>query len=149
MTFGGGGGHDSRYQVGILQADINTDNNTTLKDVVSLPVSANTIYLIKIRIQFTSNPTADFKSVVSIPSGATGHRMNGGWNIANTNAPSLITVIYFQSVSDSQRKHLEWWGVLQVGSTAGNIILQMAQTTSNAGPTDCHVGTMLEILHVE
>lgn len=130
-------------------------------DQLVLAVAANTTYEFVCQVAYDGNSTADIKLGFTFPASATmdyyasGYGIGVGaqfslWSFVAGGAAGLGTVSpsQMQGFSDETATSLtaiRLYGILQVGSTAGNLQLQWAQNTSNAVATRVLAGSYLKL----
>ena len=130
-----------------------TNNTMTNDDVLSLAVEANATYELRAWLGFNGGTTGDFRVGWSIPSGAT---LNWTpYQQPNTNSTTVGTIITDRSgtgvsqagggAGGSTIMTCLAEGTLRVGSTAGSIVLQWAQDTTNATPTILKADSFIEL----
>lgn len=124
-----------------------TTSSTLLDDAeLALPVAAGGIYRIRFVIYASSaSATPDLKTAWDAPVGASGSKFVQGPTdtaanfISRTNTTmrasghQIATAITYQL--DTAAVGIEEEGIVTIGSTAGNIRLQIAQNTANATGT--------------
>jgi len=142
------GGSGLTFARVVKSVDEIVNNSSTLQDDDELlfTPTVNKIYFIMLFLFNSSNSTADFKGLCSIPTGATSTRMfeNGIWrelptlqatesstNIEQTNN---VSTAVFTSASYQR---------LVMGATAGNFIWQWAQRTATVFDTKLLAGSTL------
>lgn len=129
-------------------------NNSTVfvnDDTLVLAVEANSTYVYKLILAYSSNTTADFKWTFSGPAGfggqgnvfyldptSGGYSTIGAYAVASTRAVSGAGV-----VAQSEEN-----GVLTVAGTAGNFRVTWAQNTANATDTVVKIGSFMQLLKV-
>ncbi len=131
------------------QADETVNNSTTYQnddEVFISGLAANTRYFAWLHLVYTSGATPDLKHQVVMPAGATWvnagvlYMPTGSATTAYTATPGSgpNTVGGNGSAFTS-----DMFGPLNIGATAGDIILQWAQNTLNASNTVVNAGTCL------
>lgn len=127
--------------------DLTRPSTTTLADDpdMQFAVEANTVYEVLFDIYYAGLDAADFKTAWSVPSGAGGLKWVLGASstaAANANADDVnmrvgvhgfaTPINYGCPRNGTNQQHFQEGAILTVGSTAGSVILQWAQVTSNA-----------------
>jgi len=123
------------------------DTDTTLRDDSELffTPTINNIYHIMVIIDYRSASNADWKYVVTVPSGATAKKWVGNWNpdtdrFADTWTDVSPTVDGVGVAIDSW---VQMMGILVMGSTAGDFNFQWGQVTSQATDTTVMAGSLM------
>lgn len=137
----------------ILSSDFNnTQSNTTLENVtgVSFPLAANVRYAFEALVVYRSGTTPDFKAAFTVPAGATVHYKSVATG-ATASEPTTASLVINASAGtvaaegDSADRSIMFFGHVSNGSTAGNLQLQSAQSTSDASATTTKAGTWLRV----
>lgn len=122
----------------IKKADESIQSTTTLQDddELTVAISASTNYFVVVYLFLTSASNADLKYAFSVPSSPTDSMkiLSGDWScITDQNALPITTV---QSITTTGSDvTVQVFGTLINGATAGNLVFQWAQTTSQASDT--------------
>lgn len=111
-------------------SDISLNDDTDLQ----FPVEANEKYAVLLIAHVVSPTAADLVYDFSVPSGAS---KAIGRNENDTNTGSQVYA------TSGAREILTISAVIEVGSTAGTVIFQHAQSGSNAGSTGLYEGSMM------
>lgn len=125
---------------GVKSADQITHNNTYINDPdMRFAVAANSIYEFRVFIRFSSPTGADFQSSFTVPAGA-GARLcrvgiSSGGAVVVSNPFTDASNITSQGSGAGTEQCTNLFGTLFTASTAGNLIFQWAQVTTNAGNT--------------
>lgn len=151
------------FVVARCTTDVTKNASTTLGDVtgLGLSVAANATYALDGWIYFESNPTADIKFALTLPSGSTGVMGFYGPNLATAPVVNQERInyvdmgVYSATASatygiggDDEFTGSVWVtaqprGVITTSSTAGTIQVQFAQNTSNASNTKVKAGSWM------
>ena len=135
--------------------DESVANSTTLQDDDDLitALKANTVYQIEGRIHVESaSATPDFKYAFSIPTGSTisltgfGAEKAGAFFATDQHLDLEENTI---ALNAGVHSYLNFWGIVETNSTAGNIKLQWAQNASNATATILGKLSSIEIWEIE
>jgi cytochrome b len=119
-------------------------NNTLANDdVLTLAVEANAVYNLHAWLGFTALAAADFRAGWSVPAGSTlqwtPYTQNGGAASTVggviTDRSSAATAQTSGGIGAGNIMTMLIFGTLRIGATAGSIILQWAQDTTNATGT--------------
>lgn len=135
----------------IVDADQTVTNSATLVTVpqLTIPVGINERVLFRYTIFYTSTATGDLKYRVDVPASPTLYRL-ATENVADDVAAEVTSVITAEADSTALLATgvngvLHMSGVLQNGSTAGNVIFQFAQNTATASQSAIiRAGSFLE-----
>lgn len=125
---------DPRIKVVVKSADEIVNNSAVLQNDndLLLAVGANSVWWFEFFVIHTTDSTRDLTLAVTGPAGSTivwGHP-------ASTTAPNKVGGSDIDVVSGSGAgRNYRIWGVAAIGSTAGNIQLQWAQTVAGAVDT--------------
>lgn len=119
---------------------------------LSVPVLANTVYSFELYGLYQAGATGQFKVQVTMPAGATMEA--GSWHYdPGTDewapiATALASPAQFVTglVGTGNNLPFKLRGSVHVGATAGNVVLQWAQTTSNATATILRKGTWMKLV---
>jgi len=139
---GGGGGFTTVFKT----ADESITSDTTLTDDTDLQFDPDisSTFAIQTMISFKTDTTPDFKYNFSIPSGATGDRIDGGWAGGTfETVTSLWTGQELPTVAGTQTFFFNHIGYLITDTTAGTFAFQWAQQTSSATPTTVNQGSWM------
>jgi hypothetical protein len=138
-------------------SDTNRAATTTFTDDpdLSITVEANAQYRVEFLIHYSSVAAAGFKTLWTVPSGATGLRACWGVDISPTSTSNptgdgrwgihafATTVNY--GTRDGTNQVMAWETGDLVTTSAGTLALQWAQTTSNASSTRVAARSYLRI----
>jgi len=141
---GGGGGSGNTFARVVKKAIQTIQSSTTLQDDDELlfTPTINKIYSGLFLIRMTSGTVPDFKYAMTVPTGAVGSR--GGGTMSSSIDVSGNDVTNSQTVAmASGLRALAIPFELQMSSTAGNLVLQWAQSTSDASDTSVNIGASL------
>lgn len=134
-------------------ADLTRASTVTPTDdpEMQFEVEANTAYEVQFDIYYSGLDAADFKCNWTVPSGTTGVRWvlgpasnaaaNADANDINMRAGShgFATVIgYGCSRNGTNQQHFAEGAIVNVGATAGSLVFQWAQVTTNATGSTRH-----------
>ena len=120
----------------IVDADQTVTNSATLVTVpqLTLPIGTNERVLFRYTIFYTSTATGDFKYRVDVPTSPTLYRLgvetfaaDGSATVASTLSAEADGTVLFAASTDG---FIRLNGILQNGSTAGQVIFQFAQNTA-------------------
>jgi len=135
--------------VGVKSADQVTSSHTTLINDADMrfAVAANSLYEFHAYVRFASPTGGDWKSSFTVPAGASAHFQRLGRDISG-NFAGDSEWLDTDSVTSQGRgagtpTNAQFMGVLITGGTAGNLIFQWAQQTSNAGNTTLYANSYL------
>lgn len=149
---GGGGGTGNDPRIRIISKSIDQQVvSSTVKvndNDFTFPVKANTKYIF-IRYYLLDSPTAaDFDHLYSLPTGTSGGNIDGIWD-ADTQTPvSDVTVNRRIDTNDGLIRPSLGAGEFTTGGTAGNFLLQWAQSSSNPTPTILKAGSFVLLIEV-
>ncbi len=129
-----------------VKASDETVNNNTLQndDDLLFAVGVNEEWLVEVYLLTISGTTPDFKFAWALPAGATAD--------GEVYEPAEGAPFGFQVVHDSTAvtasgagalRAFKMWSVILVGGNAGNVQLQWAQNTTDAGDTKMLTGSCL------
>lgn len=110
-------------------------------------VAANSIYEFHVHLRYATPPGADWKSSFTVPSGAAakfnrvGYDLSG--NFVGTFEWSDTDTVTSKGLGAGTIQLAEFFGYINTAATAGNLIFQWAQNTSNAGNTTLFVNSYL------
>jgi hypothetical protein len=127
-------------------SDESATSDTTLSDdaELTLPVEANTIYLLDAHLRtLSASSVPDIKVALSLPSGATAH-----WSFAFTNIEQDETSAQVNALTASQEEYCNPQGILTIGGTSGNAVIQWAQDVSSATATTVQGGSSLRLTKI-
>lgn len=113
---------------------------------LTFPVLANALYEVYFNVRFAGLQAAGLRTAWSVPAGTTGNRECHGPGSANATQTDANTTEMRHAVhgyatacnytnprnSASLQTYLEEQALLQVGATAGSVVLQWGQVTANA-----------------
>ncbi len=101
--------------------------------------AANSVYEFHAYVRFASPTGADWKSSFTVPAGAAAHFQrvgrDGGGTFSGDSEFLDSDTVTSQGRGASVLTNTQFMGVLITAGTAGNLIFQWAQNTSNAGNT--------------
>ncbi|MGW3888882.1 hypothetical protein ACWD69_09345 [Micromonospora chokoriensis] len=112
-------------------------SNATLQndDVLLLTGIAGWKYAFDGELRYSTNSTANLKWSFAVPAGAT-FVYSAVYVPAGATALALTEFINSATgTADDSATRIRWRGLLDMGGTSGNLHLQWAQNTSNAGTT--------------
>lgn len=142
---------EGAWTVVTKQTDEARNTTTTLADDAELavPMEANTRYMIRGRIFFDCNATADIKWSLAGPSGLSLARVERRTIAAGaTTYGNVAVATAFGSVSvtgtGTEGGYIAFEAVIATGANAGDLTFQWAQDTSNAGDSTVLRGSYLE-----
>ncbi len=124
---------------------IQSDTTFTDDNDLQFEAKANTNYLIMYCRVITSDPSADFKEVWSVPTGATINRISTFWHAGGGNVSvnfALQLVTFDPSIQESNCSPC----LLVMGSTPGTVAWQWAQNGSVAVDTTVLAGSYLMVM---
>ncbi|GIH07504.1 hypothetical protein Rhe02_55710 [Rhizocola hellebori] len=137
------------------KTSIETVNNSAVlqnDDVLFLPVLANTVYHMEMRVIQNSGTTPDFKAGWTYPSGLTmlynrlGVGLAGGGNVHLLfNSDQTTSILDDGFAAD---RSFMMWGYVAVSTTPGTLQFQWAQNTANASNTSVLPGSYLKLTKV-
>ncbi len=145
----GPGNYKSSYFISVIkQEDEIVSNSSTMQDddELKLDLLANRIYMVVIHLLTVVGTVPDFKSRLSIPTGATALKLDSVWR-SNSFQSTLDweTDDFVQGVSGTTAYTM--WGRVIMGSTEGEIVLQWAQNTPTVEDTKILKGSTM-VAHV-
>lgn len=135
----------------------NVNNSTTLvsSTYLTLAVEASAVYLAEYELIYDTNSTADFKSSLTLPAGATVTLAR--WTSGTTgtaidsaiehNADTLVTMSS-GGVAVGTRMSCRRAGIVVMSTTAGNATIQFAQNVANVSNTFLSRGSWLRLTKV-
>ena len=124
---------------GVKSADqIITAHTTLINDAdMRFAVAANSVYEFHVHIRYASPSGGDWKSSFTVPSGAVAHFQRVGLNASGAFAGGFDSAdtdtISSQGQGASTVLAADFFGFIDTASTAGNLIFQWAQLTSQWG----------------
>ena len=138
---------NTTYVVKRVSSDQNLDqSSTTLQDITRLVASlkANKSYKFSAAILCIGKANADIDIGIQALSGAA-----VTWGLQGTNPKvSIISDELMTALTDDTLSLICVEGVITVGSTAGDLQLQAAQTTSQANQLTIKAGSCLEVWEI-
>jgi hypothetical protein len=138
-------------QSAVKTADQSTSSDTTLSNDTHLQVAleANTYYEFEATLVYFSSEVGDFKLDFSIPTGATGTYSfaSSTGSIPATTMDGGTTTLTID-VKDTDDHIQKLTGIVYTAGTAGNITMQWAQNTSDAGSTGLRKGSLIKLTKV-
>lgn len=125
-----------------------TSQTTLINDAdMRFAVAANSLYEFHVFFRFSSPSGGDFKSSMTVPAGASAKFMRLGNNNVGTFGSAADLADTDTVVSQGQGAGTiqtnNFFGFLTTAATAGNLIFQWAQNTSNAGNTTLYANSYL------
>lgn len=127
-----------------IDETINSDTVLHDDDELFSALEANKVYAYFGVLFYISGTTPDLKFKLVIPSGSVGTRGSGNLSSSGTvGTTDIITQLTLATSGVGQ--HTLMIGNITTGSTPGNLQLQWAQNTSNAGDTTVKAGTFFAI----
>lgn len=137
-------------------ADENVNNSATFQDddALVLPVAANTAYMLTCFLDYSADPAADIKLQWTFPAGATMTWARGGASLGTAALDSTLHIGRQDGTSTpslggitNNTTRLTAWpiGTLLTAGTAGNLRLQWAQNTAQAGNATIYAGSWLRL----
>lgn len=142
---------DSFVAGNVVDADQTVTNSATLVTVpqLTIPIGINERVIFRATLFYTSTATGDFKYRVDVPASPTLYRLFAEEQAADATAIVCSTItaeaddtVLFASGTDGT---IRLTGILQNGSTAGNVIFQFAQNTATASQSAIiRAGSILE-----
>ena len=141
-------GEDHRLTVKIKTADETINNDDTLTDDSELQfaVDANSRYLVFMYLHGRGDVQADFKYLFTVPAGASMRRgsatVDPQWSIEKD------ATIVENMAKTTSLQHMEWFGFVLTGATAGDVILQWAQQNSDPDNTTLEEGCWLMAIKI-
>jgi hypothetical protein len=134
---------------GVKSANQVISNTTTLINDADMrfAVAANSLYEFHVFLRFSSPTGGDWKSSFTVPSGAVAHFSVYGNLIGGTfGGPGDFTdtsVVTSQGQGASTTQTANFFGWVDTAGTAGTLIFQWAQNTTNAGDTTLYANSYL------
>jgi len=135
----------------IVDADQTVTNSATLVTVpqLTIPIGINERVIFRATLFYTSTATGDFKYRVDVPASPTLYRLFAEEQAADATAIVCSTItaeaddtVLFASGTDGV---IRVSGILQNGSTAGQVLFQFAQNTATASQSAIiRAGSFLE-----
>ncbi len=126
---------------GVKSANQVISSSTTLINDADMrfAVAANSIYEFHVYLRYSSPSGADWKSSFTVPAGA-GARFcrigkNGTGTFVGSDEALDTDILTSQGQGASTIMNANFFGVVFTAGTAGNLIFQWSQNTSNAGNT--------------
>jgi len=139
---GGGTGQTFAKVVKSIDETLNSDDTLQDDDELVFAANANKTYYVMCHVWLNSGTTPDFKFTWVLPAGASGVKQNANWNgvqdsqTTDVEATNNVTMAVGTRIISMSFKII-------VGGTAGDIQLQWAQQTSDAGDTTVQQGSCL------
>jgi hypothetical protein len=134
---------------GVKSANQIISSQTTLVNDADMrfPVAANSIYEFHVYLRYASPTGGDWKSSFTVPAGATAIFQRFGTDasgiLVGTGENLDTNSVTSQGQGASTHQNAQFWGTIVTASTAGNLIFQWAQNTSNAGNTTLFANSYL------
>lgn len=131
------------------------NNSTTLisSTQLTVPVGANTNYLLEMGLIHTSSTVADIKIGLAVPAGSTTPRI-ATWT-SGVAAAAISDAIFHDALDATsfaggglgvgQMFTTRPWAWFTTGATAGNVVLQYAQNTAEASNTILKAGSWMRV----
>lgn len=142
----------------VKSADENVTASTTLQpdDELSIAVSANTTYWLEAMIIYKGPSAGDIKIHWSLPSGATVDWSSNGLGTGAAGTVEVVSRSYHNAGSTIGLGCIDTsteccalpMGVVVIGGTAGNVVLEWAQNTSNATPSTVIADSMMTLTRI-
>ena len=141
-----GGGSGLTFARVVKPDDESISSDDTLSDDADLKavLNINKEYGFLLILFFESGNTPDIKYAFTIPTGASGDRINTFWQSTASGSTADITATTSLTVT-SGVKCAPMTGRVSMGGTAGSLIFQWAQDTSNPTSTTVNKGSFLVI----
>jgi hypothetical protein len=129
--------------------DETVNNSITLQndDVLALPMSANAVYRLHLRLVVNSGTTPDWRGQFSYPAGATAtmhFQVLETSPAAGLQGPFAETML-FQIGTTGSDQIILIDGLWVVSTTAGTLQLRWAQNTANASDTKVKAGSFMHL----
>lgn len=148
-----------KYAAVYRTTTLNRANTTTFADdtVLTYPLSANAVYKVKFRLHIGGDPAFGFKSMWTVPTGATGYKYNLGPQGSSTSRDNTAMRSGVHTFSTGTNYGMLnsttlWTGVTEEGIIttvdAGNVTLQWAQFASGGTNTSLNEGSFLEVIRI-
>jgi len=145
-TFQAAAGGGKTFAKVVKPDDETVNNSTTLQDDDDLTFTPtiNKVYHYFLMLLKNSSSVADMDTAFSIPSGATMEWLGFGdtWSW-QTQDPLTDATVEVKHSADGTNQMTSTYGRLIMGSTAGNVTLQWAQTAAEVSDTKVLKGSML------
>lgn len=110
-------------------------------------VAANSLYEFHVHMKYASPTGADWKSSLTVPAGASAEFQRVGLNASGAVSAGFnqldTDVVTSQGQGAGTPQCADFFGWCATGGTAGNLIFQWAQNTSNAGNTTLYKNSYL------
>jgi len=126
------GGSASGIVVVAKASDEIVNNSTTYQDddELVIPLEANTSYGMDAHLLIAAHASADMKIQFTAPSGAT---VRGNGPSSSVLTENDLTATQFQALGGTASRRIKFFrGTVNVGATAGNLVVQWAQNTAHA-----------------
>jgi hypothetical protein len=143
----GGGGNDAIIQIVKEFSLPDKNNSTTLSDDAELKFDAEeaTVYYIEFNVAVFSATNADIKFGVSLPTGAT-YRIAYGAQTDQFSASGSSNANELDfSTGTSTLFSLNFFAIVEMGGTAGEVALSYAQQTAQVSTTTVQRGSMMRV----
>ena len=151
----GGGSSTSQWTTVVKTVNTVIQSDDTVNDDADLRITtvANTNYMIRAMIVYTSPAAADWKYIWS-HSGTTTDMIGTSWRISDGDTAIAnvlgdtdpLTGENLQTTTDSELNMMFYHIFLRVGASGGTLIFRWAQNTSTAADTTLFAGSFLEYL---
>jgi len=141
---GGGGGQTFAKVVKSVDETIDTSTTFQDDDELFVALTANLNYAWQLWLFVTSGAVPDIKTAWTLPAGATGQHSSANWGSSGGSATANMTA----SDPLATGGGVQWvpfTGRVIMAGTAGNMQLQWAQNTSDAGDTTVLAGSVLVV----
>ena len=117
-----------------------TTQTTFINDAdMRFPVAANSVYEFHVFLRYASPTGGDFKSSFTVPSGAVAnfgrYGLDASGIFVGATAFTDTSTVTSQGLGAATQQIANFFGMVDTASTAGNLIFQWAQNTSNGGNT--------------
>ena len=110
-------------------------------------VAANSLYEFHVYLRYSTPNGADWKSSFTVPAGASAHFSRYGLNASGTFVGgddfTDASTVTSQGLGAGTQQSANFFGWVVTAGTAGNLIFQWAQNTSNAGNTTLYQNSYL------
>lgn len=116
-------------------------------DQLQVAVEAGAVYQAHLHINYTSPAGSGIRVRLSLPAGATAPGWTGGFwtgSVIDLDMATGTSGIASTGSSDP----MDGWGLIIVGATAGTVIVQWAQSSTNAGSTSVNPGSYLTLSRI-
>lgn len=134
---------------GVKSANQVISSQTTLVSDADMrfAVAANSLYEFHVFLRYSSPTGADWKSSFTVPASASAHFARYGWNLSGNfvggDEFADGSTVTSQGQGAGTVQTANFFGYAVTAGTAGNLIFQWAQNTSNAGNTTLYANSYL------